>query len=409
MLMIVLLGALVLCVALPDKEFSEQENRKLEAFPSLEVGKVVDGTFMQEFEQYSSDNVVGRDLWMKVKNSVDRSFGKHDNGNAYWGKHGYLFPIEHVDQVQLDKNLTYIYDFVEKSKKAGIKNACIMPVPTSQEILEEFMPDGAKVQTELGNTLTVIDVEEALEKVKNNKYIYYKTDHHWTQLGAYYGYRVWAEENGIQPLDERRVRMHLLSEELYGTTYSKIPTFNLKPDSIYTYRTQAMNEVVMEIDKYGLGFENGAKSKDAIEVTDMFDESYLKTKDKYAYFLSNNHPLIHLYRHEGGPEKVLEQKAQMVDADALTETALQVKEKEELNNDTDKDKGKSILVIKDSYANCFIPFLTEHYDDIYVVDLRYYKKSVLALVEEYKIDEVLFLYNAIQLANDRNLVFLKAE
>ena len=415
MLITILLGALVLCIVLPDKEFSEQENRKLEAFPSLNVDTIIDGSFMQEFEQYSSDHVVGRDFWMKLKNSVDRSFGKHDNGSAYWGKHGYLFPIEYIDEIQLEKNLTYIYDFSERAHQLGVKNTCIMPVPTSQEILSDFMPDGAerldqqqvieRTKSELESSIDVIDVSDALKSVKDSKYIYYKTDHHWTQLGAYYSYKVWADANKVQPIDERRMNMQLLSEEFYGTTYSKIPTFNLNPDAMYTYRTRTMNEVVMEIDKYGLGFENAKVNNGTIEVADMFDEQYLKVKDKYAYFLSNNHPLIHLYRMEGGLEKAREQLATSTDL----ESELDAEAKVEVEKKVAENEKESLLIIKDSYANCFIPFLTEHYDDIYVVDLRYYKKSVLALIEEYQIDELMFLYNAVQLANDRNLVFLKAE
>lgn len=402
MLMTVLLVILVLCIALPDKEFSEQENRKLEAFPSINVQKIAEGTFMREFETYSSDNVVGRDFWMKLKNSVDRTFGKQDNGSAYWGEQGYLFPIDTVDENQLEKNLTYIYNFVEEAAKIGVKKSFVVPAPTSQEILVEFMPEGAeglnqhkiieRVESQLSDKMTVVNVEEKLKQAKENKYIYYKTDHHWTQLGAYYSYKAWADESGVKPIDESELSTQLLSEDFYGTTYSKIPTFNLKPDRMYVYKTKAMNEVVMEIDKQGLGFENASVRKGTLEVTDMFDEHYLETKDKYAYFLSNNHPLIHLYKTKGGPEKIREELAEETESFSRNEAA---------------ENSKTLLVVKDSYANCFIPFLTEHYEHIYVVDLRYYKKSVLDLIEQYGVDEMMFLYNAVQLANDRNIVFLK--
>ena len=388
---VALTGFLVLCIATPDETFSEQENRNLKAFPELSAEAIIDGSFMEEFETYSSDTVVGRDLWVKIKNLADKSLGKKDNGNAYWGAEGFIFPAEYINPVQLEKNLTYIYEFVARAKERGLEKASIMAVPTSQEILKEYVPEHVQtadeqmvldmVEDKLADGLEVIQVADTLKANKDSKYIYYLTDHHWTQLGAYYGYRVWAEENGFEPLDPKDIQMVKAADEFYGTTYSKIATFNMQADVMYVYKTPRMNEMTLEVDG---------------KIMDMFDEHYLETKDKYSYFLSSNHPLAHLYRVKGGPEAVRE--ALDKSAEAKEEMVAKATEGE-----------KTLLIIKDSYANCFIPFVTEHYNNIYVVDLRYYKQSVLDLIEEKGVDEVLFLYNAIQLSNDMNLVFLKAQ
>ena len=57
-------------------------------------------------------------------------------------------------------------------------------------------------------------------------------------------------------------------------------------------------------------------------------------------------------------------------------------------------KNRNLLVIKDSYANCFIPFLTQDYRTITVVDPRYYYENIATVIKANDIDEVLFLYNA---------------
>jgi hypothetical protein len=53
--------------------------------------------------------------------------------------------------------------------------------------------------------------------------------------------------------------------------------------------------------------------------------------------------------------------------------------------------GRRLIVFKESFANAFIPFLTENYDEIIVVDFRYYEGNVDNLIENYKINEALFL------------------
>ena len=89
--------------------------------------------------------------------------------------------------------------------------------------------------------------------------------------------------------------------------------------------------------------------------TSLFNSDKLKHKDKYQVFLNGNHPLIEI--------------------------------------ETDKNLDKKILVIKDSFANNFVPFLTENYGNIFLIDLRYYTDSINEFIKNNDINEVLFLYN----------------
>ncbi len=133
------------------------------------------------------------------------------------------------------------------------------------------------------------------------------------------------------------------------------------PDSIEKFSYPSIDNVGMSIESL----------KETKKLPSLYDKNYLKNKDKYSYFLSGNNPLT-----------VIEGTA---------------------------ENGRNILVVKDSYANCFVPFITQHFQRIYVVDLRYYKESLLNLTKEKDMTDILFLYNVIQFSNDRNLVYLLTE
>lgn len=371
---------LVLCLILPDREFSDMENRKLAVFPETGIKAFAEGRFTKDFEQYSSDSVAGRDSWVKIKNTVDRLLGKQDNGQAYWGKNGYLFPIETVDLDRFESNLGYIEEFAGKAKtEHGIKNFYVMPVPTSQEILKNYLPKNAERanQAEVIRKTSerfckdegpvFIDAGSILEK-HSDEYIYYRTDHHWTTLGAYYGYRAWAEIAGIEPLMREDFDESIVTDDFYGTTYSKISGFGISPDYIVKMSNSCIESNETE-------FRNASGQTEG--KGGLFDEKSLKAKDKYLYFLGGNHPVVKAGHYKNEEER--------------------------------SGNEKKLLIIKDSYANCFIPFMTLHYDEVYAADLRYYKKSLLKLIDEEKIDDILVLYNAVQFANDPNFVFLKAE
>ena len=102
----------------------------------------------------------------------------------------------------------------------------------------------------------------------------------------------------------------------------------------------------------------------------LYDEFYLKVKDKYSYYISGNNPVT-IIKNEGAA-----------------------------------GSGKRALVVKDSFAHCFIPFLADDYEEIVVVDMRYYRTGLGKLIEEKQIDDVLFLYNVLNLSNDKNLIFM---
>ena len=105
------------------------------------------------------------------------------------------------------------------------------------------------------------------------------------------------------------------------------------------------------------------------QLDSIYDDEMLQKKDKYAYFLSGNYGQVHIQN----------QKA------------------------ASKAKGKNILIIKDSFANSFVPFVTQDYENIYMVDLRYYNGDMKSYLQEHNITDVLVLYNISNFISDRNL------
>jgi hypothetical protein len=204
-------------------------------------------------------------------------------------------------------------------------------------------------ETELINTLDYLRY-----CAENGEYVYYKTDHHWTSAGAYRAYEKLSERMGLTPYREDLFDIQCISKNFYGTTHSKSLLQDTQPDEIYLYRYNG-DERISVINP------NNSSVKDAL--CSFYDMSVINEdqKDKYKVFLSGNTDLL-LIRNESA------------------------------------DLPK-LLLIKDSFANSLIPFLAIHYD-IDVIDLRYYKSSVIDYMGKNNFDAVLLLYGIDTLCTD---------
>lgn len=353
----------LLNILVTDVKFSEIENRYLEQKPSFSYKKLISGEFSEDFEKYITDQFAFRNWWITVKSDVERAILKKDNNRIYFGKDGYLFEFYDKPEKNFYKNIENINYFLEKTNI----DVSIMIVPNSVEIYREKLPlfanpyDQEKVIGELKNKL-VSDVQFinliSVLKEKKNEYIYFRTDHHWTMLGAYYGYLEYCRANNIKALSLEEFQIIEKSSEFYGTYYSKANGTRIKPDSL---------EILEPIENnYDYTIEYKYEDKQA---DNFYDEEYLNRKDKYSYFFGGNHSLMTIK--------------------------------------TTNKNGKKLLVIKDSYANAMLPFLANNFEEIHVVDLRYYKYSIYDYIEENGINQGLILYNISNLQNDTGLACLK--
>ncbi|MBU5483683.1 hypothetical protein KQI86_05025 [Clostridium sp. MSJ-11] len=353
-LALLLLGYLISIFAvniiIPQRKFSESENRVLQEKPKFSLDKLLKGKYTSDYEKYVADQFPIRDFWIGVKSSTERVMGKKDNNGVYLGKDGYLFQMFNKPEEKDFKNkIESINSFSSQNPKI---NKYFMLVPNSIEILEDKLPMFAspddqklyidKVQNSLDKSINFVDVYSPL-KDKKNEYIYYKTDHHWTTKGAYYAYKVLASAMNFTPKTEEDFNISKVSDDFYGSMYSKSGFRGLEPDSINLYLPKNEQNLIVS-------YSDKDENSNSIYTMDN-----LNKKDKYTVFLDGNHPVVKI--------------------------------------STQVENGKKLLIIKDSYANSFVPFLLDHFNEIYMVDLRFYNENLNDLINKNNIDNALILYN----------------
>lgn len=364
MLFLVMLGVICLVnLFSKDKEYSEKENRMLQQKPEISLYGIESGRWMKEYESYRSDQFVGRNFWVSLKTKVDLLAGKRESNGVFKGKDSYLLEdIKEPDQEQLSQNLEAIKEF-----ESGYQNVpfYVMLVPNAANVLSDKLPPFAVVedqkqifddiQNELDEYIHLVDVSQILKKHKS-EVIYYHTDHHWTTLGAYYAFQELAASMELDISKISTMKPYAVTNDFNGTLSATSGYETGYEEPIYIYaseQTEDMPEVVVN-------YVNEKK-----KTATLYDTSKLEEKDKYAVFLGGNYPLIDIR--------------------------------------TTADTTDRLLLIKDSYANCMIPFLTPYFREIVVVDPRYYYGDIKELMEENDFTSVLFLYNGNTFVEDNSI------
>nr|WP_278417058.1 DHHW family protein [Mediterraneibacter faecis] len=352
---------LIINIIVPNKEKSVQENRMLATKPKFRLSSLISGDYDEKFEAYMDDQFVGRDMWRKLKVTVDRICGSRLENGVYIGRNGQLLEqIEVADKNHLAANIKAIKSFSERQKKIPVR---MMLVPDAANVLNHSLPALAKpedqtqmfsmVRKDLGDSVEWIDVSTELNKHKTEK-IYYKTDHHWTTLGAFYAFQATAPSLGIEGDLSGKYVSHAVSNSFNGMLASKSGVNLGEKEQIDIYvPTEEDTDLIIDY------VDEGKRS------TSLYDSSKLKEKDQYTVFLGGNSSLLDIR--------------------------------------TVSTSTKRLLLVKDSFANSFIPFLTPYYREIVVVDPRYYSGTINDLMDSYRISEVLFLYSGNTFFKDNNI------
>ena len=378
MFVVMLFGGMIWSIVTPDQSYSDTENRFLATKPKFSWKALFDGEYTQDYETYITDQFPARDTWIGWKTQAEQMLGKVETKDVFLGKDDYLIvnhPSSDFEGEQAEKNAAFLAEgLAYYAKQLGLDHVRMLLVPTASQILTDKLPAYAqpydqsqyvelvrqqveeKLFFELAASSTswpqiplVMDVESFL-KEHQDEYIYYRTDHHWTTQGAFYVYQAWANTLGLTPLSDAGLKV--VSEEFEGTTYSKLHTAG-RYDVISVYDTQT--EVTL-------------LHNQQTETKGFYDWSKLEVRDKYAMFLGGNDALLDITK------------------DGVTEPE------------------SVLLVVKDSFANCFIPYAAEHFDRVVVVDLRYLNMSLKQVAEQYGVTDLLVLYN-VQAAATDNSVF----
>jgi len=368
-----------------DRLFSETENRVLAGSPDISVKNILNGTFSKEYEEYITDQFTMRDSWISVKTHTDISLGKKSVNNIYLAKDDFLIE-KHLPDMFGSETITKKTDMLINFLKE-FPETKIMLAPTADNILTDKLPahaiyfDQRKYVNYVTDRLTennnktddisatspVINIFDILS-AHNKEAIYYKTDHHWTSLGAYYAYLAWAKSLNITPVNYNTNNMKSVTSDFKGTLHSKI-NIPVKPDNISIF-------------KETLNFDGTLIYDNTITTNSLYETKHLNTKNKYGYFLDDNHGIVEI-------------EGKYRDIDSLSD--------------------KTLFVIKDSYANTFIPLLVPHYKKIYVIDLRYFREDVTEFIQQHSQDisskddkkiektDTLILYNCIHFLEDFEL------
>lgn len=349
---------LVVSTVLPDKEFSEMENRNLSKVPELSWESLKNGDFMSDAEDYTADHIVGRDFWVALKAWCERLSGKQENNGAYFAENGAL--INRVEEPDMDKllesvgHINKLVENVDVPVYFGI-------IPSAAEIWKEQLSFGAPTADEWNISAQLfrvfdgiaLNMQYVLDEHKD-EYIYYHTDHHWTSLGAFYGANEIFDVMGLEPLKLEDYTPVTVSDSFNGTTFSSSGVRWLEPDSIQTY----IPEDGVKVTSYFTGKP---------EEGELYVEEFLEKKDKYSFFLGGNQPLCVLESENDGPK---------------------------------------VLVIRDSYSDSLAPFLTERFSEVHLFDVRYNLTPVSQYVAQNDIDQVIVLYSFANFVQGQNIFAL---
>ncbi len=354
---LVIAGFSIVNFITPSKTFSEMENKYLAQRPSFSWKAMLDSSdkgFAQKFEKYVNEQFPLRDGWISLKSRAESALGKIENNGIVYGRDHYLFDkYRGYDAERLERNLGYLERFAQANPEL---DRTLMVIPASYNILSDKLPRG------LGNVDQIAEIETIYRRIEQSGYrtvdvasalaahaqeeLYYRTDHHWTTDGAWYGYEAFTALSGREAVrPDAALRRSAVG--FWGTYFSKAKNYNAIPDTLVWYD--------LPIDSVTI---------DQKPVDGMYDLSQLNTRDRYALFLHANNGVT-VIENSAAPEG-------------------------------------SILVVKDSYANCFVPFLTQNYSKVVVVDLRSMPKGLAALLQSEQIEELLVLYSFENLSSDSN-------
>lgn len=360
----------ILSIFRPPRSFSPEENRYLAQKPKFQFASLIDGSYGKKYETYLSDQFPMRTVLVAAKVYAERLMLNEDVNGVYFGKDGYYiekFEPEALMTGQLEKNLTFLARAAEQfAGRLGEAHVKIMLVPSASQILTERLPLFAapanqdlviqELKKKLQDPAMVLDTEGALLAHREEP-VYYKTDHHWTTLGAYYGYRLYSEAEGRIPPPLDSYTRKTVSNSFLGTIEAKI-NIPVKPDSITLFLSK-------KPEQYSVYYDGQPTAHHT-----LYNTAALSGRDQYTVFLDGNHGWTKIVRKTAGG---------------------------------DPGKNKRLLIIKDSYAHCFAPFAAADYEEVHMLDLRYYNGKLSEFSKEHGITDTLILYQIPGFAKDKNI------
>ncbi len=351
-------GMLAWHLVLPDRERSEAENRTLAQVPAFSWSALADGSYTAAVETYFADQFPMRDGWTGLKARAEQVLGKTAFNGVYLCGDTLIAKVEPPEGEQAEKNLGYAASLAERAEVP----VTLGLIPSAAEVWQEKLPAGAESwdQTQLlrgaaETGLPLVDFRSALAAHAGEP-IFYRTDHHWTTLGAFYGANALLEALGKELLKTEDFTPETASESFRGTLYSTSGVHWLPPDTLEFW----VEEDGLSVTSWRTGAEAPAP---------LYERSYLAVKDQYAAFLGGNQPLC------------------VIRNEALA-------------------GGEKLLLIRDSYSDALAPFLAQRFSEVHLLDLRYYRAPAVRYAAENGVDQICVVYSIPNFISDRNLALL---
>ncbi len=360
----------ILFIAMPKEEYSSTEKRYLSEFPTFTAESFFSGDFGEDFEKYLSDHTPFRNFWVGLNSYYNLALGNPLSNGIYHCDNGYLVNDPPQDS-RFDININTIAQFAKESNIS----ATVMLAPSTGYITTDILPNKHIIYNDdesfekareifRENQIAFVDVrDEFKDAYQSGTDIYYKTDHHWTTQGAYIAYCDLADNFGFTPnaKDDYKITSY---EDFYGTTYSSSGFWFTKPDTIQVWESKKLNNNLLSV--------TIKEGENTSEYESMFFYDNLKDDDKYPVFLDGNHAYTKI-----------------------------------INGDLKRNgDNRKLLIIKDSFAHSLTPFLADHFSEIVMIDMRYYKQSVSQLIDENGFTDMLFLYSIDNLSTDTDLAWI---
>ena len=350
----------------PPMGFSETENRVLAEMPEVKIDTILSGDFEADYEEYLTDQFVMRNQWLSLKTSVERLLLKRESKDIYFAKDDYLIE-KHTGSYETQmaqRNIVALTEFAQQyEEQFGQSHLSILIVPNAVDILSDKLPPFAESG---GGNEYLEQISEILPegiwfdgasvlREHMDEEIYYRTDHHWKTLAAFYVYQAWAERQGYIVPELTDYEIQTVTDCFEGTIQSKLG-IETASDTIELF--------------FSLTEPAYTVYRESTEITEnsLYNYAALDTKDKYAVFLGGNEAFLRIR--------------------------------------TAAPNERKILVIKDSYANCFIPFMLGEFQEIDVLDLRYTNQRLSGILAEGGYTDILILYNASGFAEDMSILKL---
>lgn len=334
------------------------EDRELADVPKVNMSSIYDGSTTKGLSSYITDHFAGRRIWVAAKTRLQTEISESIVNGVYVSDER-LLDVE-LSQKK-DGSIADNADIFNSFFKSYDGMVYFAAIPTSTGVYGDVLPAHVVSYSEkqqindlyeaLASDIRKIDAYDILKMMKDN-YIFYRNDTKWTSYGAYCVYKTVIQKLGVLPTSYDKFSIEHVSDKFRGNLYNRTLTTDTKADIIDIYRYKdSKNEVVCKV------IDNDGNERDG----SIFDRSKLGSSNMYSMYLGDAAPLVKI--------------------------------KTNVNNE------KKLLVIKDSYADCFIPFLLQHYSEIAVASPEKMDKGLVDEIDINEYGQTLFLFGIEDLGN----------